>query len=35
MFAVGGGIDRRCIAAFGVEKPLAKGGELEILEDEQ
>ena len=28
MFAVGGGIDRRCIAALEVEKPLAKEGEL-------
>ena len=33
MFAVGGGIDRRCIAALEVEKTLAKG-ELEVLKDE-
>ena len=30
MFAVGGGIDRRCIAVLEVEKTLAKG-ELEFL----
>ena len=34
MFAVGGGIDRRCIAALEIDKPLAKEGELEGLEDE-
>ena len=34
MFAVGGGMDRWCIAVLEVEKPLAKEGELEGLEDE-